>query len=161
MPRIDASALQLQDRAIHIGRVAKVVKGGKRFHFNAIIVAGDGQGHVGVGLGKSKEVPDAIRKGIDRAKKGLLKVPLREGTIPFAIKAHFSSTTVVLRPAAPGTGVIAGSAVRAILELAGVKNVLSKVIGSTNPHNVTKATMKALDMLRRIEHRASLRKGNS
>ncbi len=160
MPRIDASSLQLQDRAIHIGRVSKVVKGGKRFHFNAIIVVGDGQGHVGVGLGKSKEVPDSIRKGVDRAKKGLLKVPLKEGTISFPIKAHFSSTTVVLRPAAPGTGVIAGSTVRAIMELAGVKNVLSKVIGSTNPHNVTKATMKALDMLRKIEYRAGLRTGS-
>jgi ribosomal protein S5 len=103
VPRIDASTLQLQDRAVHIGRVAKVVKGGKRFHFNAIIVVGDGQGHVGVGLGKSKEVPDSIRKGIDRAKKMLIKVPLKEGTLPFPIKAHFSSTTVILRPAAPGT----------------------------------------------------------
>jgi len=161
MPRLDPTHYQLQDRTVVINRVAKVVKGGKRFHLSSIMVAGDEQGHVGIGLGKAKEVPEAIRKGIERAKKSLVSVPLRGGTIPFAVTGRAGATKVILKPAAPGTGVIAGSSARAILELAGVKNVLTKVIGSTNPYNVTKATMAALALLNRISSNADIRKGGA
>ena len=145
---IDPNQLEdLTERVIFINRVAKVVKGGRRFSFSALVVVGDGHGHVGVGLGKANEVPDAIRKGNERAKKSLFRVPLVGNTIPHLVNGHHGAGRVMLRPASEGTGVIAGGAMRAILEAAGVKDVLAKIIGTTNPHNVLNATVDALRQL--------------
>jgi small subunit ribosomal protein S5 len=157
LKRVNPEGLELKDRVVHISRVAKVVKGGRRFSFSAVVVVGDGNGHVGTGLGKANEVPDAIRKAVQNAKRVLVEVPLINGTIPFEVVGEYGASRVVIRPASPGTGVIAGGGVRAVIESAGISNILTKSLGSNNPHNLVKAAIEGLSQLRTPEQMAGTR----
>ncbi len=155
--RISEEENQLEDRLIAVKRVAKVVKGGRRFGFNALIVVGDGNGQVGLGMGKANDVSEAIRKGVEKAKKNVITISLNDGTIPHQILGHYGAGKVILKPAAPGTGVIAGGPARAVLEVAGVRNILTKCLGSTNSHNVAKATLEGLKKVKNQEQINKLR----
>jgi len=160
MARIDPTKLTLEEKVVQVNRVAKVVKGGRRFSFSAVVVVGDGRGVVGAGLGKAGEVPEAIRKGVEDAKKHLIRVPLVASTIPHRVERDFGASRVLLRPASPGTGVIAGGSVRAVVGVAGIRDLLSKTMGSTNPVNVVRATMACLASLQSADEIAN-RRGRS
>ena len=156
-PRLEADTMELQEKLVHLNRVAKVVKGGRTFRFSALMVVGDGNGHVGCGMGKAAEIPDAIRKGIDDAKKNMVTVPLVKTTIPHEIIGEYGAGRVLLKPAAEGTGVIAGGPARAVLELAGIKDIRTKCLRSNNPKNVVAATIEGLASLKSLEEVAKLR----